>query len=109
MKLLQLTFTIFLCFMLCSCLNRVAGSKQVVEIDGHEIWVYQIKGENSYEATHPNAPGISWVDTSAKKRNILAIEEVTGGTVDRDTINSKVYTTYATVIPKTENDSNSSN
>lgn len=50
MKLLQLTFTIFLCFVLCSCFNKVSGSKQVVEIDGKTYDVWKLKTANAYKA-----------------------------------------------------------
>ena len=88
MKILQLTFTIFLCFILCSCLNRVAGSKQVVELDGKTYHVWELKGGNAYEAYEFNLLATE-LDPAFQKKNLLAIEKVSGGKIDPYTIITK--------------------
>lgn len=66
-------------------MNRIQGTKQVVFIEGEEHHVYQTIGTNTYEAFHPDIMG-GILDRDAYRKNVLAIEKVTGGKVLLETI-----------------------
>ena len=112
MIFLRLVFLLLLSFILCSCMNRIAGTKQVVQVDGKEIHVWQIQGENAYEAFEYDPLG-GFIDPLANKRNIIAIEKATGGKIDQLSLVPGAVLTRAVVVfedsNSTKTDSNSSN
>jgi len=81
----------------------MTGERVFVEVEGIKHVVKTMKASNSYLA-HETPPWGGLIDPNYYRKNVLAIEKVTGCIVDRVTIMNQGLATYAAVVCDQEND-----
>lgn len=91
-----LVFSLFA--MIISGCSAVTGPATIVFVEGEEHAVIRLKSNaKGYRAHETNIWG-GWIDPEDYRKNILAIEMVTGCKVDRDTIVNSGLLTDALVV-----------